>query len=791
MEELHIRNTRAGKIEKITKDENGLFLKLANAHAHVSCFDENIFRIFIHPKQTATGHSYAVEQQAIPFPKYVEQNDQLIITTNKLQLEINIELFNITFKDKGGNIINEDDKAFSASWIGNEITTYKKLNENEKFIGLGEKTGPINKAGRAYENWNSDVFGYSTDADPLYATIPFYIGINNGLYYGIFFDNTYKTKFNFGASNNRFISFGAEGGAMNYYFIYGESIAEIVKSFSKLTGKMQMPPKWSLGLQQCRYSYYPDKELTRIAQTYRDKKIPCDVMYYDIHYMDDYKVFTWHPEYFPNPKETNKQLANLNFKQVVIVDPGIKKEEGYPAYDEGIENNHFVKYPDGEPYSAEVWPGWCHFPDFTNEATRVWWASKFKQLTDDGIDGFWNDMNEPASWGQASPDLIEFDYDGEKASHKGAHNVYGMLMAKATQQGAALAKPNERPFILTRAAYAGIQKYAALWTGDNTASDEHMLLGNRMVSNIGLCGVPFCGNDVGGFAGDTSPELFARWIQSAAFHPFFRIHKMVNSKPNEPWTYGEKVEAIAKNFIQLRYRLMPYIYSIFHQASETGLPICRSLILNYPIDENIYQTEFENQFMLGESLLVCPVESKTTIAKVYLPKGDWYLLFNDAFYEGGQTYNIDCPIDIIPIFVKAGQILLEQSNTQYWNDENDGELKLHLYQGQGKSKFQLYDDDGLSLDYKNEHFLKRIIEFDSDKKELKISKQEGNYISNFKQLKIIYHDKNNVEKESYRFIEPLPAFDPFFVPGGFKYEVKAVSTQTVNYAESEINLSEF
>lgn len=771
---MHKTNESVGKIEKISINENVLKGKLSNANLELSCYAQNIFSVFLHPQLSTAGLSYAVIQNPIQFPNYEEEDNRILIKTNKLILEIDKNNCRFTFKTLDELVINEDDTSFGTSWIGDEITTYKKLQEGERFIGLGEKTGPFDKRGSAYVNWNSDVFAYGIDADPLYTTLPFYIGLHKGLYYGIFFDNTYKSHFNFGASNNRFASFGAEGGAMKYYFIYGESIAEIVQSFSFLTGKMQLPPKWSLGLQQCRYSYYPDTDLFRIAQTYREKQIPCDVMYYDIHYMDAYKVFTWHPEYFPNPKQLNEQLEKLNFKTVVIVDPGIKVEKGYKPYDEGIEHDYFVNYPDGEPFEAQVWPGWCHFPDFTKPATRDWWASKFKQLHNDGIDGFWNDMNEPASWGQSNPNLIEFDFDGERASHKGAHNIYGSQMAKATFEGAKNSKPDERPFILTRAAYAGVQRYSVLWTGDNTASDDHLLLGNRMVSNIGLCGIPFTGNDVGGFAGETSPELFARWIQSAAFHPFFRIHKMVNTRPNEPWSYGEKVETIAKNFIGLRYRMMPYLYSLFYEASETGMPICRSLVFNYPNDEAIYQSDFENQFMLGEAILVCPVKSDTQIAKVYLPKGDWYLLYNDQYFKGGQIHFVDCPIDIIPVFVKGGQLFVEQSLTQYWNDEHAGVLSIHLYKGANESDFMFYEDDGISYQYKNNNYALRKIVFNG-KNQLTLTAQEGNYRSSYQKIKLYLHgfelDKNTIP---YRFIEPLPAFDPLFTPKGFVYEVEKV-----------------
>jgi len=797
----HILYQHVGKVEEFKQIDNGIQLKLSNGFAHLIIYNATTIRVVITKEKELPTHSYAVIAQPGSITFNVNNSDEHIqISTDELIVQINKNPFSVQLLTNENVVINEDDSSLSISWLGNEVTTYKKLQPKERFIGLGGKIGPIDKFGMAFTNWNTDAFNYTHQTDPLYSTIPFYIGINGQQYYGIFMDNTYKSRFNFGAANNRFASFTAEGGAMDYYFIYGNEVKNIVQLYSQLTGKMELPPLWSLGLQQCRYSYYPDSTLLNIAQTYRNKKIPCDVIYYDIHYMDAYKVFTWHPEYFPDVKTLNNKLDEINFKKVVIVDPGIKLEEGYEPYEDGLKNDVFVKYPDGINYEGEVWPGWCHFPDFTNPKVRDWWAKYFKQLKEDGIDAIWNDMNEPATWGKALPDNLIFNFEGEQVTHKAAHNVYGSQMVSATKQGLKEASPNERPFVLTRAAYAGVQRYSAKWTGDNTANDEHLLLSSRMIANLGLCGVAFSGSDIGGFAGKTSPNLFARWMQLGSFAPFCRLHKMVNELPNEPWSYGETVEAIATNFIKLRYRLLPYLYSYFYETAQTGIPIARSLMMENPQDEKVYESDYENQFLFGDNLMICPVKSDATLAKVYLPKGNWYNFYTDQFYEGEQEIIVEAPIEIIPIFAKAGGIVTEQSVVQFWNDATDSILRLHVYKSDWQSKFIYYEDDGISYEYNENVFCKRTISFDENK--LIVSEQEGSYNSKFKKLKIYLHGFDlakvspaggGMQKgvEPYRFIEPVPVFDPLHKEQAFKYEIKKLTYVELDFVRTEIELSFF
>ncbi|MEQ9006816.1 MAG: glycoside hydrolase family 31 protein, partial [Ekhidna sp.] len=379
--------------------------------------------------EIADTNPSSVVQDPIETTFDVEENDgSIVVTSTNVDVVINKHPILFTFLNKEGRIINEDEPGLGIQSQGEQKTVYKKLQNGERFVGLGEKTGPLDRRGKGYENWNTDHFAYDIEADPLYASIPFYIGIHGSLSYGIFVDNTYKSHFNFGASNNRFSSFSVDSGDLNYYFFTG-SVTEIIQSYTWLTGRMNLPPMWSIGYQQCRYSYYPDTEVLDVAKKFRDKDIPADVIVLDIHYMDQYKIFSWDKERFPNPAKMISQLKEMGFEVVVICDPGIKTEENYLPYDSGKEEDVFLKYSDGRYYEGEVWPGWCHFPDFTKPETRQWWTGMMKFYTDIGIKGFWNDMNEIATWGQMLPENIEFEFEGEGGTTRKGRNIFGLQMS--------------------------------------------------------------------------------------------------------------------------------------------------------------------------------------------------------------------------------------------------------------------------------------------------------------------------------------------------------------------------
>jgi len=735
-----------GKIKSVEEIDHGILLHTEVAAIRVISYTPEIIRVRIARNEFRPDFSYAVIQS--PIGNFTEMNDgkdSLVLKTDSLKVIIQKNPFRIIFKNLNGRMISEDYSSLPMSWLGTEVTCYKKLFRDEKFLGLGEKTGNLNRRGSKFENWNSDVPAYALNADPLYQSIPFYVGIHDRIVYGIFLDNSYRTIFNFGASTDeQFSSFSAANGEMNYYFFGASTIAGIIKDYTWLTGRMPMPPLWSLGYQQCRWSYFPESEVMNLAQKFRDKKIPCDVIYLDIDYMDGYKIFTWNKERFPEPKTMISKLNDMGFHVVTIVDPGIKVENGYFAYDEGSKNDYFVKYPDGKKYIGSVWPGRCHFPDFTNPGVRSWWANSFVHLTDPGVEGFWNDMNEPSAWGQSIPDILEFTFDGNSSTMAQAHNVYGLEMSRATFEGTRNLLKGKRPFVLTRAGFAGIQRYSAVWTGDNEATDDHMLLSARMVTSMGLSGVSFVGPDVGGFMGNPSKELYARWVSLGVYTPFFRNHSAWDTKAKEPWSFGTDILNLSIDLISIRYKLLPYLYSEFYQSTINGMPVARSLSINYTFDEKIYTWKYQNQYLFGSSILVAPVSCNQNFAKVYLPDGDWYRLSTREFFKGMNEVIVDAPLNDLPVFVMASGIIPMQSVVQYTSQKPSSLLELHIYNGSRSNTFVYYEDDGSSYDYEKGIYYKRSIDFDPEKRIIQLSKADGTFTSKFSAVRMVLHNFREV-----------------------------------------------
>jgi alpha-glucosidase len=746
---------RVQGITQWEKTAHGISGKTDQEFFAVTFYNSAIARVTI-SRAELEDFSYAVVASPQGQCEVTDHAQHLELKSDTMMVEVSKTALSLTFKNRKGEIINEDDVSLGTSWIGEQVTTYKKLQTGERFIGLGEKTGPLDRRGNGYINWNTDAFAYNSGTDPLYSSLPFYIGVHASVVYGIFFDNTHKSFFNFGASNNRFASFAADAGEMNYYLIYGDTISEVLYNYTFLTGRMEMPPLWSIGYQQCRYSYYPDKEVLGIARHFRDKDIPADVIVLDIHYMDDYKIFSWNRKSFSNPKKLLTELHDMGFEIVLMCDPGIKVEEGYHTYEDGIRNDVFLKYPDGSNYTGQVWPGWCHFPDFTNPKTREWWKNQFHDYVALGVQGFWNDMNEIATWGNMLPENVEFDFEGQKATMRRGRNVFGLMMARSTYEGTKALMKNRRPFNLTRSSYAGIQRYSAVWTGDNVAYDEHMMLGVRMVSSMGLAGVAFAGYDIGGFVGNADSKLFARWISIGAFSPFFRGHSMINSRDSEPWSFGEEVEQISRNFVKFRYKMMPYIYSLFHEASTTGLPLQRTLAINYPHDPKVYDGSFHNQYLFGPWFMVAPVESSKEFVKLYLPEGDWYYLYNGKKFSGHQEHIVECPVHKLPVFVKAGAIIPMQDPSQNTRQITDT-LYLHIYKDVANSSFVLYQDDGVSFDYQQGRFSRRIVEVKPLLNKIDITAAEGTHNSPFKKISLVLHGFDKSIKTLYVNNEETPA----------------------------------
>lgn len=767
----------AGKVLDWQKETNGISGTAERGKFRVTIYTDGIFRIQITREDFFEDFSYAVVATPEEVGFEVTDSDHvIIIRTRRVVMLMGKDVLSFHFQDTQGRTINQDEEGFATSWIGEQVTTYKKLQEGERFIGLGEKTGPLDRRGSGYVNWNTDNFGYTSGSDPLYCSTPFFIGIHHHLVYGIFFDNSHKTHFNFGASNDRFSSFSADTGEMNYYFMHAPTVQEIIEHYTFLTGRMEMPPLWSIGYQQCRYSYYPDKEVITVANMFREKEIPADAIVLDIHYMEQYKIFTWSKRDFSDPVRLLAQLTERGFNVVVMCDPGIKVEKGYHTYEDGMKEDVFIKYPDGKPYTGQVWPGWCHFPDFTRPATRAWWQEQFREYVQQGVTGFWNDMNEIATWGNMLPEHVEMDFEGQKSTLRRGRNVYGFQMARSTYEGTKAIMENRRPFNLTRSGFSGVQRYSAVWTGDNVAYDEHMMLGVRLVNSMGLTGISFAGYDVGGFVGDANTRLFARWISIGAFSPFFRGHSMINSRDSEPWSYGEEVEQISRNYIKFRYQLLPYLYSLFYESANNGMPVQRSLAIDYTHDPKIYDHQFHHQYLFGPSIMVIPVESTKDFVRIYFPQGhSWYSLYNGDRYSGHSEVILDCPLHRLPVFVRSGAIIPMQPVVQNTKEKPDT-LILHLYSGDTDTSFLYYEDDGISFDYQSGVFSKRLIRYLSQANTLEIERSEGTYSSPVKKLRVVFHgfkmmntiringQARDIHPEINRFFTGLEKYDPIKEP---------------------------
>jgi alpha-glucosidase len=562
-----------------------------------------------------------------------EDKESYQIITSKLRCKISKKTLRVSIYDVIDNfLINQDEIGFhweeSYQYGGNIVKMSKVSNDGESYYGLGDKPNHINLKGRRYDNWVTDSYAFGKDSDPIYKAIPFYTGLHHGKAYGIFFDNSFKASFDFAHERRNVTSFWVQGGEMNYYFFYGPNMMDVVESYTDLTGKPhQLPPLWALGFHQCKWSYYPESRVKEVAQKFRKLKIPCDAIYLDIDYMDGFRCFTWNKDYFPDPKKMVNELKEQGFKTVAIIDPGIKIDKDYKVFKEGIENDYFCKRADGDYMKGKVWPGECYFPDFTNPEVREWWSGLFKELIEEiGIKGVWNDMNEPAVMevpNKTFPDDVRHDYDGNPCSHRKAHNVYGMQMARATYHGLKKYSYPKRPFVITRAAYAGTQRYTSTWTGDNVATWEHLWIANIQAQRLAMSGFSFAGSDIGGFAEQPSGELFARWVQLGVFHPFFRVHSSGDHGDQEPWSFDKDITAIVKKFIEIRYQLLPYIYTAFWNYVDLGTPMLKSLVL---YDQEDVQTHYRtDEFIFGDHILACPVlEGNAKGRRMYIPRGEWY-----------------------------------------------------------------------------------------------------------------------------------------------------------------------
>ena len=740
------RYTPLGKAELADHDNRILRLKAGSTTVELTALAPNLFRVGMFPEgRTPDYASEAVAKEDWqPVAVKTTGDEEISCSTEVAAAHISLDPLRIFFSDSSGRTFAADDEelgmgvvelpgadVFSAP-LGNPVRLYKRREEGERYFGCGERTSGLEKTGSYQVFWNVDPpAGHTASFNNIYASIPFTLSMAGGKAHGLFFDNTHRVEFDLARENPDRAYYGAQGGNIIYYIFCGPTPRDVVDRYTELTGRTPMPALWSLGNQQCRYSYMSADEVREIARNFRERDIPCDTLYLDIDYMDAYRVFTWHPERFYEPENLISELKDQGFKVVTIVDPGVKVDESYPIYTEGREKDLFCKTLEGEEYHNVVWPGTCAFPDFTNPETREWWGEQHKALLDKGVAGIWCDMNEPSLFiprQSTMPEDVVHPGGGDAKLHGQIHNTYGSLMARAVREGILKLRPEERPFVITRSGYAGLQRHALQWTGDNSSWWEHLWMSMPQLQTLGLSGIAWAGVDIGGFFDDCDGELLARFTEFGVFQPFCRNHSMKNTRRQEPWVFGEPYESVCRKMIKLRQRLLPYLYTLFEECHRTGAPILRPLLFEYPEDETTYTTD--DEFLLGDALLVAPITRPGIEHRhVYLPQGTWFHYWTGERFDGPAHILAHAPLGEPAIYLKANISLplWPDMNHAYERPADPLTLLLHPVEGSGESA--LYEDAGNGFGYERGEYARRsaVCEVKENEILVRLAKREGSF----------------------------------------------------------------
>jgi len=723
---------------------NGIELRCTHGLCTIEAITSRIMRVRVvreGPMPAYFSYATILEAQDVPL-EIQEGENEVVLATPDVRCHVRRSPFGLRMTDaEGRDVMGGID---TIGWMQDGGRLQQDINPEIQYYGLGERAVRFPSRGHHFQLTTYDQASYHLGDDPLYINIPFLVGLNAGLAFGVLFDSTYNGEIDLGAQQSDRLSYQTTGPELRFDFILGPTLPEVVEQYTALTGRMQLPPRWTLGYQQSRWSYETADAIRELANEFRQRHLPCDAIHFDIDYMDGFRCFTWDRTAFPDPPGLIDELHQQGFKAVGMIDPGIKTDHNYHVCADGIAQDIFVKLPDGSLFHGPVWPGESYFPDFTNPRVREWWGGKYQPLLADGFDGFWNDMNEPTIFADLTlPPDTQYDFEGHGGDHRQAQSAYGMQMVRATYEGLNRLRPNQRNWVFTRSGYAGVQRYASSWTGDNYSTWEHLALTPAMLLNLGLSGLAFTGPDVGGFSGAPTPELFARWISMGAFTPFFRTHSAKHTPDQEPWSYGSEVEDIARTYLGWRYRLLDYIYTAFWQCSQQGTPIMRPLLFEDPTNP-AYQT-LDDQWLFGDHLLISPVLTPDTDSRqIHIPPGQWYDFWTDEPVTGPTVITRSAPLDVVPIHVRAGAVLPLGPVRQYSDEASVKPLELHLYAGNGES--WLYEDDGDSLthlsgDYRLAHF-----QLHQDEKRLILTRKvEGNFKPQNEQVEIVVHSAEEVD----------------------------------------------
>ncbi|MCB9793150.1 MAG: alpha-glucosidase [Alphaproteobacteria bacterium] len=604
------------------------------------------------PEPPAPGEAFAARSEGA-----------LHLCTEALRVELDLASCAARVEDAEGALLLQDEawETLGAGWrLRGELPVDARVH------GLGGRSGGLDHQGRLRVFRNTDAYdgawgGFAPEQDPPYTSIPLSMENRGGRFHGVFTDSTWTMSADLGASEPGVQVWEAEGGALDRWILPGPTPAAVLEAYSALTGRMAPPPRWALGFHQCRWGYADAARVLEVARGFRDLDIPADALWLDIQHMDGFRTFTFDPVNYADPAGLAAELEALGFRLVVISDPGIKVDPGWSVYDAALAEDLLLRRPDGQVFTGQAWPGESAWPDFSLPAARDWWAAEVEGLVGLGVDGIWLDVNEPTTFpeggsGTTVDDAVRAHGEGQASTMAELHNAYALLEAQATWAGLAAGAPARRPFILSRAGSAGVQRHAALWTGDAPSTWTHLADTLPMLLNLGLSGVPMSGSDVGGYSGGASAELYARWMALGAASPFFRSHVTLGAEDQEPWAFGTEVRDLSRDLIRWRYALLPTWESLFIEASENGSPPLRPLLWADPEDPALW--DVQDQAMIGDWLMIAPalVEGATT-REVVLPEGRWLEWWSGAAYEGPATVEVDLRLASLPIFLRAGGLV--------------------------------------------------------------------------------------------------------------------------------------
>lgn len=738
------------EVLKSTATADGVELTTTSGVLRFSTPRSDTFRVHVARSAAARAlPSFAVASEGLSTsvrPQLEESDSLLLLRTEQAILRVDKKPLRLRLMTPAGQVVV--DQALRVTWSEPGVRLDFGLNQGERVFGLGDKVQGFDRRGRAFELWNTDAYGWKIDTDPIYKSLPFWLYLRDGQAHGVFVDHPARATVDVGKRQSDTLSYEAKAAdAFDVYLFASAEPKRVLEAYTALTGRTPLPPRWALGYHQSRYGYLSEEEVRSVIARLQQEKIPVDAVWLDIDYQAGNAPFTVNSKAFPTFGKMVTDFKARGVRTIAITDLHVKSYQGQPSvgyapYDSGAAGDHFIRAKNGF-FEGPVWPGPSVFPEFTRAKTRQWWGELYRGFVEQGVAGFWNDMNEPALFVKDKTfpeDVAHRLDDGTTAAHTLIHNAYGSLNARATYEGVLALKPEERPFILTRAAYAGVQKYAASWTGDNTADRSHLAVTIPQLLNLGVSGYPFNGADVGGFVGCPDAELFAAWMELGALQPFFRNHSAKEACRREPWLFGPAVLARVRKAVERRYRLLPYLYTLFEETSRNGLPVMRPLWLEYPNDPATY--DVDNAYLLGKDLLVAPrLAAAVAPYRVTLPATDWYDTETFELMHGGARELAASAADTVRLFARAGAIIPEGPAVQ--NDSRQlatqQPLTLTVWPGQNCSG-SLYWDDGESFAFQAGK--SRRLQFECEALESGISVQSrsvGNFPGWWLGVRVVIH----------------------------------------------------